>query len=301
MGNISPDTPLPTPTAPKEIPLMNEIPKPIEAPVTLEQAPAGNIAIDQSKLPPTDPSPTPEAKQNISFGSAEFVPAIRSLLTKCGIDPETINPVPVGEGANHIVYKSKDGLSVIKIPKSSSATTMNMGHKDEQIQIEKIQKAFSNFSLPTKIQRDSESNQYVVVQKAVEGKPVTNHTTDPGQLKQLKQIVELNNQLYAETGESLDFVGMPGFTSWIKRQFKKIIMRKSDFEVSNILIDEKTNRLFIIDTDVLRTRNVPLKTKLISNVGFFVNRMFMKWYFGMDIKRSSAPQGAMVSQPQPGI
>jgi len=303
MGNTSPDIPIPAPTSlPKEIQPIVAHPERVDAPFSPETI-AGNITIDQSKLPPTDPSPPQEKTQETQYGSAEFLPEIRSLLASCGMDPATINPVPIGEGANHIVFlgKNKDGEAfVIKIPKRSSPTTMNVGYKDEQEQIAKIRKAFPNFSLPTEVHVDEKTGQYIVVQKAVEGKPITNHTTDPSLLKQLEQIVELNNQLYNTSGESLDFVGMPGFVSWVKRQFKRIILRKSDFEVSNLLVDKTTNRIQIIDTDILRIHNVPLKTALISRIGFFVNRMLMKWYFGLDIKKNNVSSGSTLNpQPQP--
>jgi len=284
MGNASPDISIPAQTPVKEVPrpvMKPEIPLPAEI---SNSTPLPDIAIAKPQEQEANQPPLHEKKPKISYGSAEFLPEISTLLLTCGIDPSTVNPVSIGEGANHKVFRAKDGSFVVKVPKSESKVTMNMGHEDEQEQINKIQKAFPNFSLPTEIHGDKKTGKYIVVQKAVEGKPITNHTKDPELLKQLQQIIGLNNQLYAETGESLDFVGMPGFMSWVKRQFKKIILRESDFEISNILIDEKTKRLYIIDTDVLRTRNAPLKTALISRVGLFVNRMLMKWYFGKDIK-----------------
>ena len=300
MGNVSPDIPIPTQAPVKESPrplIKQEVSLPMETPNAI---PLPDITIAKPQEQVLNQSPQHEDKPKISYGSAEFLPEINTLLIACDIDPSIVNPVSIGEGANHIVFRATDGSFVVKIPKSESKVTMNMGHEDEQKQINKIKKAFPNFSLPTEIRGDEKTGKYIVIQKAVDGKSITNHTKDPELLKQLHHIIELNNQLYAESGESLDFVGMPGFMSWVKRQFKKIILRKSDFEVSNILVDEKTKRLYIIDTDVLRTQNVPLKTALISRVGLFVNRMLMKWYFRKDIKHGELQnQSPMISQPQP--
>ena len=99
--------------------------------------------------------------------------------------------------------------------------------------------------------------------------------------KTVEKITELNQKLFTEKKLALDFVGMPGFISWIQKQFSKLIMRKSVFEVSNLLIDEKDGRVYIIDYDLFNFS----KKRLISSFGFFVNRLMMKHYFGVDIKK----------------
>ena len=294
MGNTSPDISSHQ-SQPKELqPLSVYTEHPQNTP-PVEQPLLGTITLNQATIESQHNSPVSEKKLTILYGAAEFLPKIRSLLTACKINPDDVDPTPFGEGGNHIVFQSKKDIAdpfVVKIPKKNPFAVLNMGHEDEKNQIAKIQKAFPGFSLPTEV-HTSETGQYVVVQQKVEGNPITNHTTDPSIHEQLRRIVDLNSQLYGETGESLDFVGMPGFTSWIKRQFKKIILRKSDFEVSNILIDKNTNQLRIIDTDVLRTRGVPIQTALTSHIGFFINRMLMKWNFGVDIKRKKT----LTSQP----
>ncbi len=63
-------------------------------------------------------------------------------------------------------------------------------------------------------------------------------------------------------------------------------MRKSVFEVSNLLVDENSGKVYIIDYDLFNFGKKPsLKKRLISSFGFFINRIMMKHYFAVDIKK----------------
>ena len=104
--------------------------------------------------------------------------------------------------------------------------------------------------------------------------------------KQLAEIVRLNNRLYNEGRMCLDFMGMAGFTGWFKSQFKKFLLHKSVFEVSNIIEDEN-GRLKIIDFEYFNlNKHVGVKKKIINFVGMTANRILMKHYFGLDIKKA---------------
>ncbi len=229
------------------------------------------------------PRPTKKLAQKavLTHETAEF-------LTRCGLDSEKVNPVPLGQGANHLVYAYENGeeAQVIKIPKVKSKVTMNAGKEDEAFNLRTCQEAFGEFILPTKIMGNAETGDYCIVQKAVKGKSVSNKNLNPAILEQLEKITELNQKLFTEKKLALDFVGMPGFISWIQKQFSKLIMRKSVFEVSNLLIDEKDGRVYIIDYDLFNFKESFFsKKRLISSFGFFVNRLMMKHYFGVDIKK----------------
>ena len=103
---------------------------------------------------------------------------------------------------------------------------------------------------------------------------------------QLEEIVRMNNRLYQEKGISLDFVGMPGFITWLRRQFGKLLLRKSEVEVTNLIVSDKDGKIRIIDYDLLELKgDVSLNKKAISWLGFVVNRIMMRHYFKMDIKK----------------
>ncbi|PIY69076.1 hypothetical protein COY90_02610 [Candidatus Roizmanbacteria bacterium CG_4_10_14_0_8_um_filter_39_9] len=218
---------------------------------------------------------------------ADLLPEFASFLTAVHLNPDNLDPVPIGQGANHVVFSykepGKDEL-VVKMPKAGSATSMVAGKYEEDISIKTIQNAFPGYTLPTDVREDKSSGKYCVVQKMVKGIPVTNHNKDPKIRKQVEEIARMNRELMKQQGLSLDFIGIPGFKSFFRRQLAKLFFKQKDFEVSNLIIDENDGKVYIIDYDFFQFHNTSLKKKIISSVSFFTNRVMMKRYFGVDIK-----------------
>lgn len=213
------------------------------------------------------------------------------MLTNCGIQVDYVNPKPIGEGANHLVYRYTipgETERVIKIAKPASTTTLTQGVDEEKSNTDFAVKYFSKYAVDTQILSDPTNPKlHCVVQEEVKGKPLDNMVfkENANIRKQLAEIIAMNNKLYKEQKMSLDFVGMPGFMGWLKKQFGKLLMRKSTFEVSNILVD-KNGSLKIIDFEYFKYRgNISLKKRATNFVGMLVNRILMKHYFGLDIKK----------------
>ena len=121
-----------------------------------------------------------------------------------------------------------------------------------------------------------------MVQDAITGKPVTNKVESASVRAQLVDLARLNREMMRQTGHSLDFIGVPGGFTWLRHQFMQIITKKSEFQLSNIHVDSEGN-LKIIDEGLLRFKNVSLKQRLTSYLGFFANRLIMRLYFGVDL------------------
>lgn len=246
--------------------------------------------------PQLNPSATPLPPEIVSKSlqeskvspSAVFLPEVVRFFENCGIQSKYVDPVKIGKGANHTVFMYSppgEEAMVIKIPNESAS--LSESELEEKRNINVIQKAFGKYTLPTEVRKDQSSGKYCVVQKAVKGRAVTNKNYKEGTIQaQLSEIISMNHKLYEEQGISLDFVGMPGFTTWVKRQFKKFLLRESEIEVSNLIVNEEDGKVYIIDYDLLEVKgNVGIKKKAVSVLGFFVNRVLMKHYFGVDIKK----------------
>lgn len=223
--------------------------------------------------------------------TSDFTKEIADSLRRCGIKVEYVNPTPIGQGANHIVYMYQEPgyrKRVVKIGKPTSVTTMTEGPEEEKRNFEIASENFPEFVAQTDVITDPQnSNFYCVIQDAVNGQSLTNKyvRNRPEIKRQLENIIRLNNDLYRRERMSLDFVGMPGFKAWLNRQKYKFILRKSEFEVSNILVDEN-GRLKIVDYEFFYPHHDESFSKRFKGFfGLFVNRILMKHYFGVDIKR----------------
>ncbi len=226
------------------------------------------------------------------FYTSTFTHDISDSLSRIGIRVDYVNPTPLGEGANHLVYSyllPQEKPRVIKIAKTKSVTTLTHGgSQGEKEGIELAKKTFLNYAADTEVKNDpKKQDKYVVIQEAVKGKPISNKTIlNSVQMKeQLTEIVQLNRKLYKEKGMCLDFIGMGGFKGWFKKQFKKLFFKNSEFEVSNIIENEE-GKLKIIDFEYFDLNStVSLKKRMINTIGMEVNRFFMKHYFHLDIKK----------------
>lgn len=217
---------------------------------------------------------------------AEFLPSTVAFLTSCGIDPQLVNPTPMGEGLTHVVfaYQAPDGTDkVIKMPREVRKGFMSTGYKDDAENIALVHKFFGGYAVPTEIRQDPKTGKYLFVQDAVKGKAITNNLETQSIRAQLVDLARLNREMMRQTGHSLDFIGVPGFLTWLRHQFRGILTKKSSFDLSNILIDE-SGKLKIIDDGLLRFRDVPLKQKIVSHGGFFFNRLIMRFYFGVSLR-----------------
>lgn len=238
------------------------------------------VALHQSLIEHTV---SPEAPSQIR---AEFLPSAKLFFENCGLDSSRIDPIPIGEGYNHMVfaYHSPESVEkVIKIPKPETQGLMNKGRRDESENIHVITKYFSQFTVPTEIRSDPATGKYLIIQNVVEGDPITNKSQTPEIDVQLAELMRCNRRLMKDTGHSMDFVGVPGIVSWARHQFHQFFERTSVFEISNLILDTQ-GKIRIIDYDMLRFRNVSPRQGFISRLGFNVNRFIMKTYFGVDMK-----------------
>lgn len=217
---------------------------------------------------------------------AEFLPATASFLEHCGIDPKRVNPTPLGQGLTHIVfayYPPEGDMKVVKIPRNTSVGFMSTGYHEDLDNVQLVQKYFGEHSVPTDIRLDTTTGRYLYVQDAVKGKSVTSLTESQNIRTQIADLARMNREMMRQKNVAMDFLGVPGFLTLLRHQFWSIISKKSHFELSNIMEDQN-GKLKLIDVGLIRFDHVPFKQWLVSQVGFFVNRMIMRLYFGVDIK-----------------
>ncbi len=283
MASSKPDRTMPIIPENKPVPPTNEI-----LPTTQEIPTQTPIpAHTHSPLAITESSPI---SQIVPVYTAQFTKETEAALKRCEVDTNYVNPVPLNFGANHVVFSMDEPgkkKRVIKITKEKSVTTMTEGHKGERENFELARSYFSEKYIPhTDVKKDPQSDFFCVVQDTVTGKEITNLSIkNKMRLKQqLQEIVSMNNKLYREKKMTLDFIGMSGFTGWIRKQFGKFFMRKSEFPVSNILVDEEGN-LKIIDFEFFDLKEeVGIKKQITNWIGMTANRILMNHYFGLDIK-----------------
>lgn len=216
---------------------------------------------------------------------AEFLPQTAEFLRRCGVDPTYVNPIPLGEGLTNVVFAytaPESKKRVVKIARQVRKGFMSAGFHHDAENIQLVKKYFGKYAVPTELKSDSVTGKYVIVQDAIHGKPVTNKLETQSIRSQLTDLARLNREMMRQTGHSLDFIGVPGMLTWFRHQIRQIITRKSEFQLSNIHIDD-TGTLKIIDEGLLRFRNVSLKQRIISNIGFLTNRLIMRLYFGVDL------------------
>lgn len=233
--------------------------------------------------------PSPQETPPPIAQRSEFTKPIAEALTRAGINVAYVDATPINSGANHVVYWYRapgEPLRVLKIAKEKSMTTLTNNHTEEEENYMRAQQEFPGYTLDTQIMHDPDSTFYCIVQDAVQGEALTNkHSKDPEVRKQLCEIIRMNNMLYKKERISLDFVGMPGFFSWVNRQKLKLLQRKSEFEVSNILID-KEGKLKIVDYEFFDRRKVAsFERRTRGYWGLLTNRILIKRYFDLDIKK----------------
>lgn len=218
-------------------------------------------------------------------GRAEFLPATTEFMRRCGVVPENVNPVPLGEGLTNVVfaYKDPEGKDrVVKIARQVRKGFMSTGYVQDAENIALVRKYFGGYSVPTEIHQDPVTGNTVIIQDAMKGKPLTSNLETASIRAQLVDLARLNREMMRQTGHSLDFIGVPGFITWLRHSVRAIFTGKSVFQVSNLHVDE-TGKLKIIDEGLLRFKNVPLKQNLVSQMGFLTNRLIMRLYFGVDL------------------
>jgi len=232
-----------------------------------------------------DPDEIPEPP--LWRDKAEFLPSTASFLANCGINPNEVNPLPIGQGFTHIVFSyhpEGEKQKVVKMPRSVSVGFMSTGYHEDLQNISFVRKYFGDYAVNTEVHRDNASGRYVYVQDAVKGNPVTSLTESQEIRTQIADLARLNRELMRQKNVSMDFLGVPGFLSLLKHQFWSIVSKKSHFDLSNILVDEK-GKLKLIDVGLIRFgKGLPPKQQAVSMLGFNVNRIIMRLYFGVDIK-----------------
>lgn len=250
-----------------------------------ERKSRGKVEIDKHSLEAVRAKKAQKPLPALWRERAEFMPSTAEFFRRCGIDPQYVNPTPLGEGLTNVVfsYIAPDGSpKVIKMARQMRKGFMSTGYEQDAENIALVKKYFGEYAVPTEIHKDPTTNNYLIVQDAIEGKAITNKIETQGVRSQLADMARLNREMMRQTGHSLDFIGVPGFLTWLRHQYRGILTKKSEFEISNILID-KEGKLKIIDEGLLRFKGVPLKQSSIANIGFMTNRLIMRLYFGVDL------------------
>lgn len=217
---------------------------------------------------------------------AEFTRETAEFFRRCGVDPGRVNPTPIGEGFYHVVfaYASPDGTEkVVKVPKAERKGYMSSGVQEDQENAEHIRRFFGSYAIASETRTDPKTGNHLFIQEKVKGKTLTSDLETPAIRAQLVDMARLNREMMRQIGASFDFIGVAGVLSWVSHEFRAIVTKKATFEVTNIIIDEQ-GHCRIIDEGLLRFRNVPVKQRAISNLGFFANRLIMRLYFGVDLQ-----------------
>lgn len=218
---------------------------------------------------------------------AVFLPATESFFRACGIDPMYVNPIPMGEGLTNVVFlyeKPGEPKRVVKVAKEGPKGFMSNGIVEDAENIALVKKYFGAYSVPTEIRTDPATNRSLIVQEMISGKAVTNSIDTQDIRAQLADLARLNREMMRQTGYSLDFIGVQGLSTWFAHQFRRIVTNKSEFQLSNIIVDD-TGKLRIIDEGLLRFgKGLTVKQRLGSASGFVSNRLIMRLYFGVDLQ-----------------
>ena len=155
-----------------------------------------NISVLEKSTIPTKPSPFTQMKnENVTSSpnlsveassqtpipvfNATFTKDVSDSLTRCGVQVEYVNPVALGQGANHIVYSYQlpnEAPQVIKIAKEVSGTTLTHGGANGESEgIDLAQKVFKHYAANTEVLVDPKNkDKYYVIQDAINGKTISN-------------------------------------------------------------------------------------------------------------------------------
>ena len=218
---------------------------------------------------------------------AEFTKDTLLFFQHMGIDANKVDPVPLGIGANHAVYKyetPEGAQKVIKLTRpGGTLSTMNRGISEGE-NIKEVQKYFGPYFPETEFKEDQSTKIACQVQDVVEGEPISDKNYTPGIKKQLQEIALMNKKAIKEKNISLDFVGMSGSLKWIKKQFRKLVFKEGEAKIANILVD-KQGRLKIIDTDFYRFNDArqSFTDHIFSKVSHFFTQVFIKHYFDINV------------------
>lgn len=151
----------------------------------------------------------------------------------------------VSSGKQHLVYSYQDNW-VIKVPRHTWCMRLYgfMSSSTLQRDLKLLQQYFPEFLAPTQV--IPHHNSYFILQKRIRGRPVTS-TESPEVQEQLQLLWEANQRLKQEHRFFLDIFGFLGITfsslslvsgSWVQPR------------MTNILVEEGTNRIRIVDTNL---------------------------------------------------
>lgn len=218
-----------------------------------------------------------EQRSQFNIPKKHFVPTSSSSLIG-------YRGVAIGEGLNHKVYRVEEPgkpKQVVKVPKASTQGMMVNSQEHEVQNATLVKKFFGGYAVPTEVV--SQNGSYALVQDFIEGNSVTSHTTSTKVRAQITDIMRLNREMMRQTGRSLDFLGAAGTLGWAKYQIRKIFDKNSEFTFANLMVDPQ-EQIHIIDNDTFQFSGVPPLQWITSHLSFFVNRLAMHWYFGVDMK-----------------
>ncbi len=173
-------------------------------------------------------------------------------------------------GAEHFVYRYGDN-HVIKFPRGIWYW-MNRSRFCEDVRhgSRVIERYFGDYINSREIFFDDKT--YVVIERYIKGRHV--RISDMNNLeirRQLEDIVSRNTKMMSDENMALEFFGL-----WC-------LLYKGRREIANIILEEDTNRLVIVDFGVLRFTNYGFRHILsygVIRLAVIQQRRLINYYFG---------------------
>lgn len=218
---------------------------------------------------------------------ADFTKDTLLFFQHVGIDPFKVDPIPIGLGANHAVYRYETpeaAQRVIKLTRPGGPLSkMNKGISEKE-NIELIREYFGDYFPKTEFIEDPLTMINCQIQDVVEGVPITDKNYTFEIQKQLERMALMNKRAVTEKQISLDFVGMHGFIKWMAKQLNKLIFKKGTAEIANVLVD-RHGQVKLIDTDFYRFNDPRQSSRehLFAKIAYFFTQRFMKHYFKVNV------------------
>jgi len=211
------------------------------------------------------------------------VAKVMRVLEACGIDPDTVEPEPIGSGGNHLVYRTLDEELVVKIPINQRLGTVR-GAYEEGLNLNHYLSYFGEYAVPAQIiETDTcycTTMRYVVGRVLTAGDILQADSLKFGDLSgirfQLKDILVCNQRLMAELGRFIDLVGLYG----LPYSLAGFWTDGNASRLTNVLVDGD-GRLHIIDYDMLDLYPLTPLDKVKSVFAYQLNQQTLRRHFGL--------------------
>jgi len=180
----------------------------------------------------------------------------------------------IGKGLQHSVYEYGSDW-VIKIPHLWMRLSTSPMYKNQELSLAK--KYLGNFLPETHIEPFRGS--YCYIQKRIRGLTALTLSHVDSHRSYIDEFLATNERLVREHRLSADVLGGEAYAHALTRHAHDMPILSA-----NVVIDEPTNRLYLLDTDLLRTSpfNVSMPREIIfvivSFLGYHLNRFTLRHY-----------------------